>query len=112
MPTIQRDQVQEPVLRREEVDSPPIGGTVIVRGLLMARRYALLDLHASLPPAEQNYRVILSTLAESVILDDGQPVYSVDQWDRFASSNHAEAIRLFEITSRLNGGNLEEVAKN
>lgn len=112
MATIQRDQRKVPALRQEETDSSAIGGTVIVRGALMGDRMALLDETKALPESRQNYQVVIETLARSVFLDDGLPVYSLDEWDRFASANYDEALRLFGITSRLNGGDAEAVAKN
>lgn len=117
--TIERNQVKAPQLAREVVNVPSIGGEVIVRGMRMSDRMALWD--CSKPrgmetdeqaKARAEQFMVAETLARTVVLADDQPLWTVAEWDVFASANSEETLRIFAIANRLSGGDTAAVEKN
>jgi len=125
MTTIKRGQLPPaPVLPEETVSVPSLGGDVIVRGLLLSQQMALHAkvARATAAPAEgeteeqagiraRSLRVA-ETLAMCVVLDDGKPLYTVEEWDVFGAKNTDDAMRLYETAQRLNGEDEEAATKN
>lgn len=116
---IERSKVQAPVLPKEATEVPAIGGEVIVRAMLLSDRMAIWDMSKARDgeTAEQarvrgESRIVADTLARSVVLDDGEPLWSSKEWDEFAATNPSEALRLFNIANRLSGGDAEAIEKN
>ncbi len=120
---VARGQAKTPVLPKEVVPVDAIGGEVIVRGLLMSEQMAITAqiMQASAPrdgESEEAARIrarserVAQTLARTVVLDDGKPLWSVAEWDVFGCREPAAALELFRVAQRLNGQDDEATAKN
>ncbi len=123
MTVLERGAVPAPVLPKETTTVEKLGGDVVVRGLLLSERLHLSALQSNLRtplPGETEEQARLRAgmvmvprmLEVSVVLNDGQPVYTAKQWEEFGATNEAEALRLFSIALRLAGRDLEAAAKN
>jgi hypothetical protein len=139
---IARNQAKAPVLPKEAVDVPEIGGEVIVRGLLLTERLALFVDHlpakaGSAPPAAaegaqpiateaapaeatlvdaaadpQRFIHIPRLLALCVLASDQLPLWSVQQWEEFGAQHFEASLRLFHVAQRLSGLDIEVAKKN
>lgn len=111
---ISRSQVRRPVLPREEVPAPAIGGDVIVQGMdlpqmatfMAAQRQAAKprdgeDEQAASARAAAELMPLL--LHMTVLADDGQPVYSLAEWGVHAAAHADEAATLWRKAMQLSG---------
>lgn len=123
MSLIERSAVQAPVLPKETVPMPSLGGDVIVRGLLLSERLTLSALSGQLSEphpgesvelaqARAGAQMVSHTLARAVVLADGQPFYSVAQWDQFGAKHTGDVLALFQASRRLNGYDEGDTEKN
>lgn len=123
MALIERSAVQTPALPKETVTVEPLGGDVVVRGLLLSERLDNSATHAQLSKplageTEEQARIragmlmVPRTLATCVVLADGAPLYTQRQWEEFGSQHQTEALHLFSVAMRLNGQDLEASEKN
>lgn len=123
MALIERNQAPAPVLPKETVQVDALGGEVIVRGLLLSERLALSAEQAGLlasqdgessAPARMRAgaQMVPRTLAACVILADGQPMWTADEWDRFGAAHAEPAFELFAVAQRLSGLDAKESEKN
>jgi hypothetical protein len=123
MATVQRGDVESPVLPQEAVPFPVLGGDVIVRGLLLSDQLALSAraMRRSQPePGEAvgdaqiraRALVVAEHLASSVVLEDGKPLWTATDWEAFGAKAPEEAMRLYRIASRLSGDSQEAAEKN
>jgi hypothetical protein len=114
MATVQRGQLLAVELPTQEVDVPAVGGTVLVRGLSMpqllafsaARRRALQPVGDETPDqaAERaSGELVPLLLAETVVLDDGLPVYSAAQWAVFGAQHPQATLELWRAAIALSG---------
>lgn len=121
--TLKRGQVNVPALPEKVEPFPPLGGDVLVRGLLMTQRLANDRLHvAEQKPrdgeteenarARAGARIVTRMLHHSVVDPDGTPLCSEVEWDRLGGLHRAEVFRLFNVAMQLSGHDLELVAKN
>ncbi len=127
---IARNQAKPPVLPKEAVDVPEIGGEVIVRGLLLTERLAMfvenlpatdvVPATSDVVPAQagtqasgpDRYIHIPRMLARTVLASDGDPLWSEAQWQEFGAVNFEASLRLFRVAQRLSGLDVEEARKN
>lgn len=121
---IDRNQARPPVLPKEAVDVPEIGGEVIVRGLLLTERLALFvenlpqaqaegeEAVIDGPVAADRYIHIPRMLARTVLAADGKPLWTEAQWEEFGAVHFDVALRLFHVAQRLSGLQVEEAKKN
>ena len=120
MAVIKRGEVPAPTLAKQTVDMPTLGGDVVVRGLLLTERLALVAGMAHTPadddatPASRTalYAVMPTLLAQAVVDADGLPLWTADEWQVFGSAHEAKAIELFNTAWRLSGFAQAEQAKN
>jgi len=123
MPILDRSQIKEPVLPKETVEVPALGGEVVVRGLLLSERLELSTVQRKLGeplPGEliedakrrAGARLVPITLARAVVLSDGEPMWSATQWEQFGSQHFDAAWQLFDVAMRLSGNDLEAAEKN
>lgn len=123
MAVIQRAQVPAPVLRKETVLVPRLGGDVIVRGLLLSERLQIDNIKsAMLKPLEgetveqAQYRagsaIVFVTLERTVMAADEQPVFSAAAWDMFGSQHPDVVLDLYRTARRLSGFDQEATEKN
>jgi hypothetical protein len=116
--TIKREEAAAPALRQEQTDVAGIGA-VIVRGLLLADRLALWEeeqpVTGETPEAavkRSKATIVERQLARMVILDDGEPLWSADQWKAFGQTNSNEAFRLYNLGNSFSGGDTKAIEKN
>lgn len=120
---LERSQIKPPVLPKEAVPVDALGGEVIVRGLLMSERLALSALSAQLgipltgegpdlARARAGGQIVAHTLAAVVLLADGKPLYTAQEWDEFGALQPDAVLDLFNRSRRLNGLDADESAKN
>ena len=91
--------ISKPTRPTEVIDVPALG-TVVVRGMLLTEREALLK------DAEGDSRMgfVLRVLAATVLdPETEQQALTRDEWDVFAGRYQAEALRLFERALALAG---------
>lgn len=123
MALIERSQVKSPVLRKQTVTVPALGGDVIVRGLLLSELMQKRQVNdtAKVPQEGESEdrarsraggQVVSFTLARTVTLADGQPLYSEAEWDVFGADHPGDVLDLFKVAESLNGLNQKEVEKN
>lgn len=120
---VDRNQTKAPVLPQEVVPVEPLGGDVIVRGLLMSQQMAIAaqTLLAGAPQEGESDEAaqirakslrVAETLARTVVLDDGKPLWTAGQWDVFGCQHPGVALQLFNTAQRLNGQDEEASVKN
>ena len=107
-----------PELASEEIDCPPLGGSVKVRALWLSQRLSLEQRigklrtkHADEPDAAV-YAVIPDLLAIAVVDGKDQPVYSRTRWEIFGANHTALALELFNTAWRLSGMSGDDAKKN
>lgn len=120
---LSRDNATSPVLPEEIVPFPPAGGDVLVRGLLMSQRLANDRLHQAdrLPrdgetelqaQARAGARIVMRVLAQAVVDEDRQPLFTEDEWDCWGATHRSDVFRIFNVAMRLSGHDLEVIEKN
>lgn len=106
---LNRDNVQAPVLPKETHECSALGGSVVVRGLLLRERLALFDDARS---GMERYGHVSSVLASCVCDVNGKPILTAEQWEEFGSANFEASLDLFRVAQRLSGLDVEERKKN
>lgn len=106
---LKKADIKPPVLPREAVEVVELGGEVVVRGLLLRERLALFD---DALAGAQKYGHISAVLAACVVDAEGEPVYTVEQWEQFGAAHFEAALALFKVAQRLSGLDVEERKKN
>jgi hypothetical protein len=123
MTMLTRIGVKPIVYPRETAECPELGGDVIVRGMSLSERLALSALNADLrtpkegepevsAQARAGAQMVPLTLAQTVELEDGSPVYTPKEWDQLGADHPGLVLRLFRIARRLSGQDNETLAKN
>lgn len=118
MAVLTREAVPEPVpLAREVVPVAALGGDVILTELMLDARLdfedAITDTKGKTTGKAGVNAMVPQLLALAVVLEDGQPLYTVAQWRAFGAKHRDEAIGLFNAAMRLNGfGGAGEAGKN
>lgn len=126
MAALTRKDVKAPVLRKEAVACPSLGGDVVMRMLTLSERLALHDrLRApqsgaggdAVPPAavdaQKRYAQMAGLLALCAIdAETGEPLMSAQEWDLFAAEHTDDAMALLDVAKRLSGFDSEDVRKN
>lgn len=107
MEILRKAAAPAPSLPMEVVDVPALGGAVVVRGLMLRQRIAILA-----GSNGKDYAHICELLAACVFDADDKPLYSVDEWEAFGATHFEAAASLFAVASRLVGADAEAVAKN
>ena len=98
-----------PVLPRETVAVPALGGDVIVRDLRLSER---LSLFSNLRQDGRNYESIGRLLSLCVIDAAGTPLLSEDQWEELGGGHFDQVFDLFKVARKLSGLDAEAVEKN
>lgn len=109
MALLKKSQIASPVLPKETVDVPELGGEVVVRGLLFSERLALLSGVDDQGRAIAKIPVLLS---QTVIDGDGEAVFTADEWEAFGAKHMEALLRLFVVAKRLSGLDAKATAKN
>jgi hypothetical protein len=114
---VRKSEVPPPVLPKETVEVPSLGGEVVVRGLRLVERLALQSEMAKAgdPSAigvDEIMRRVPALLAMAVIDADGAAIFTAAEWEDFGATHQDDAVRLFNVAMRLAGYGSEEIAKN
>lgn len=123
MALIERGQVAAPTVPKETVSVAALGGEVILRGLLLSDRLALSAISAEAgaqrdgeTPEQAQRRVgqqtVFHTLARTVVLADGEPLYTVAEWDAFGGLHPDAVLDLYRKSRALSGYDETANAKN
>jgi len=107
MALIERTALPEPPLPKRTVQVDALGGEVIVRSLRLADRLALSVGDEAVGPA-----FLARLLAATVVLQDGEPLWGVAQWEDFGGAHLPETLRVAEVALELNGFKAESAEKN
>jgi hypothetical protein len=95
----------DPEIKQEKVDVPEIpGGPVYVRAVPLSVRFRLAQ-------GDDNIQSGLETLAISVVGEDGEPIWSIEQWDKFAGGHGNRFNELVSLSFRLADISGEEAKK-
>lgn len=120
---LSRKDVKAPVLRREVVPVPALGGEVIVRAMLLEEKLAVLAaMHAPAAPlpgesapeakTRANSAVVSLVLSTCVIDPDGVALMTRQEWREFGGQHMDEALVAFNKALELSGFDAERVEKN
>jgi hypothetical protein len=123
MAVIKRTAVKEPVQRKETVPMASQGGDVVVRGLGLDELLELSNVQSTLrePVGEESQddaharagaKMVAKTLHLGVVLADGKPMWSEEQWNLHGSGHLVECMTLFAAVNRLSGRDLATTTKN
>lgn len=99
---IKREAIKAPVLPKEAVPVPALGGEVIVRGMLLSERLAIIGAARQEGDAV-TFDHVARVLAMCVLADDGKPVFTAEQWEQFGATHMVEALELFSKCQALSG---------
>lgn len=84
--------ISKPTRPTEVIDVPALG-TVVVRGMLLTEREAILKAAAS----DTRMGFVLRVLAATVLdAETNEPALTADEWDVFAGQHQEEALKVFE----------------
>ena len=92
---IKKSDAKPPVLARETVPAPGVGGDVVVQAMMMSDRLQIAT--ADLP----QYAHIAEVLARSVVDADGERIWTAKEWEVFGGTNQEEVWKLFDVAKRL-----------
>ena len=120
---LSRKQIKPPTLKQKVEPFPPLGGDVIVRGLLLSQRLESdsLNRHArevredeteEEARARAGAQVAPRVLQRCVVDEAGEPLLSALEWDVLGSSSPEDVLRLFNVAMGLSGQDSEEIEKN
>lgn len=103
---LNKSQIKEPVLAKETVNVPELGGEIIVQAMMMSDRLQVAT--ADVP----KFAHIAEVLSRSVVDDKGERIWTPQQWEVFGGSNQESAWRLFDVAKRLSKLDAGEKEKN
>lgn len=120
---LDRSQITIPALPQQIEPCEPLGGDVILRGMLLSERLEndALNRQAREPlegETEEQARaragaLVTPRLLHKCVVDErGQPLLSVHEWDVFGAGQPGELFRLFNIAMRLSGYDSKAEEKN
>lgn len=113
MASLTRADIKAPVLRKQAVACPALGGDVVLRMLTLSERLALHEHLREANDARGRYAQMAELLAVAAIdADSGLPLFSAAEWDLFAAEHTGDAMALLEVARRLSGFDAEDVEKN
>lgn len=95
---LSRSQLTLPQLPQETVTVEALGGEIILRGMLLSEHLDLVQRRE-----EIGYRRLSYTLAACAVDEEGKPLMTVDEWERFGAMHSEQAFTLFGIANRLSG---------
>lgn len=108
---VKRNELKAPVLPKEAVLVEALGGEVVVRGLLLRERLALMGVVSDTAGAV-DFAHVCKTLAICVLADDNEPVFSVDEWEAWGGQHMDAVLAMFSKAMELSGVNAEASKKS
>jgi len=119
MAVVKKAGTAGPVLPKQTVEVEPLGGDVIVRGLLLVELLGVQQRIASLHQANKGgdevasvSAIVPDVLALCVLDADGVSLFDRDQWQIWGGQHQGAALNLFNIAWRLSGMDKAATAKN
>jgi hypothetical protein len=136
MALIQRADLPGDVnVRQEIVRLESLGGDVIVRGRMLAETMLLLALDRSDADEDEagadggkakkltarerkvlavrhGVDLVCETLHMQVVLEDGAPMFTAEQWQQHGAQQPKELLELYKVAERLAGADTKALAKN
>lgn len=115
MALLKRADVSAPLeLAREVISVPALGGDVAVVELDLGARLEFEAMVANTRKTDKALVIAMvpQLLAISVVGEEGEPLFTVKQWQAFGARNRDAAIELFNAAMRLSGFDAAENAKN
>lgn len=97
MKVLNKANIPAPTLPKKVVPVPQLDGKVIIRGLLLSDRVAILN------KARAGGLLISELLAKTVVDADGEPIYTSQEWEEFGASNFETCLDLFKEAKALSG---------
>lgn len=86
-----------PKLPEESLEIPELGGHVLVRGLLLRDRITLAT------QVDAGFARVARMLHLCVLRDDGKPIYTEEEWERFGAIHFDIAVDLWTKAQALSG---------
>lgn len=99
MAVLSRGAVPAPVLRKKTVTVEALGGDVVLSGLMLGQMLAL----GRKGQGDQDFGHVCATLAIGVLLDDGKPMWTKEEWEVFGGTHPTVALDLFNQIDALCG---------
>jgi hypothetical protein len=96
---LSKSEVRRPALPKRAVAVPELGGEVVVRGLLLKDRLALFRDGSE----TRDYEFVANVLAVTVLDNEGEPLFTSDEWNEFGAVHIKAAMDLFGVASELSG---------
>lgn len=95
----------DPEIKQEQVDIPQMqGGPVYVRAIPLTLRFRLSQI-------PDNVQSGCEVLAVSVVEENGEPAWTIQQWDNFAGGNARRFRELVALSYKLADMDGEEAKK-
>jgi hypothetical protein len=95
MTVLNKSEIPRPVLPKETINIPELGGEVVVCGLILSERLTVAR--------GQGFARMPDMLSRTVVDNEGNPIFSLDEWEIFGISNVAAVFKLFDVAKRLSG---------
>lgn len=102
MTVLSKQDIPRPALPKETVDVPELGGEVVVQALLLRDQ---LDLSTK---QLKTFGHFSHMLALTVVDANGDPIFSMEEWEVWGASHLDVALKLFGAVKRLSGMGDEE----
>lgn len=119
MTVVTKAGIASPVLPKQSVEVEPLGGEVVVRGLLLVELLGVQQRIATLHQAAGGgdhaasvSEIVPDVLALCVLDADGVSLFSRAEWQIFGGQHQAAALNLFNVAWRLSGMDRAGTAKN
>jgi hypothetical protein len=123
MSVLKREAAPVPAIRQEVVAFAPVGADVIVRSRTMADelilgRFRYRDVKPVPGETESDahtrngIEVVAATLHLQVVLEDGEPLWSTEQWMAYGARHPGDVFALYQVAERVSGADPEAAAKN
>lgn len=113
MAVVNRGTVEKPTLPKRTVEVPALDGEVVVRGLLLDERLLFQQrVRADRDDEGGVRRHVPDLLALAVTDDEGEPLFTVDEWRVFGAKHQSQALELFSVAMEVSGFVGEDERKN
>jgi O-succinylbenzoate synthase len=109
MPILKSD-IAAPVLPEQQtVMVEELGGEVIVRPLFLAEKIAMSQRH--IDGRTKDFGHIAALLAYAVVDDNGEQLFTVEQWETWGSAHVAATMKLWDVAFGMSGLDREAAEK-
>lgn len=92
---MKRNDIPRPILAKETIAIPELGGDVFVQGLLLKDQLRI--------STDAGFGRMADMLSSTVVDEEGEPIFSIEEWEVFGGQNQTAAFKLFDAASRLSG---------